>query len=61
MNSKKRARAALVVGFIGLCSLMEAVRLQAFNRWYGVELIASGVCIGVALGVVLWQRKPTGE
>ncbi|HEV2425844.1 MAG TPA: hypothetical protein VGZ29_13530 [Terriglobia bacterium] len=59
MNSKKRARAALTVGFIGLCTLLEAVRFEGLQRWYGAQLLVSGVCIGVAIGVVLWQRKPT--
>lgn len=59
MNRKKRSLAALIVGFIGLCSLLlGVVRFQAYRPADVVELIASGMCVGIALGVVLWQRNP---
>ncbi len=61
MNRKKRSRAALLVGFIGLCSLLQAASLRVFHPADILRLIASGMCIGVAIGVVLGQRKPTAE
>lgn len=61
MNTKKRSRAALILGFVGLCSLLQAARLQVFHPADLVRLVASGMCIGVAIGVVLWQRNPTAQ
>jgi hypothetical protein len=61
MNRKKRSLAALILGFIGLCSLLGAARLQVFHPADIVGLVASGMCIGVAIGMVLGQRKPTAE
>lgn len=61
MNRKKRSLAALIVGFVGLFPLLETGHFKVFHSADVVQLIASGMCLGVALAVVLWQRNPAAS
>jgi hypothetical protein len=56
MNSRKSLSSAiavpLIVGVIGLINLMQNPRFAAFHRVDVLQLIASGMCFGVALSAL---------
>ena len=50
--------AVLLVGLIGLVHLMEQPRFQSYRNVDILQLIASGMCFGVALsGLLVLIRK----
>ncbi|HEV2178005.1 MAG TPA: hypothetical protein VGW33_12530 [Terriglobia bacterium] len=55
----------LVVGFIGLAVLMRNPRFEGFHTVDVLQLLASGMCFGVALAALLLMlqgsRKPSGQ
>lgn len=56
MNSRKPLASAFVVlliGFIGLANITRQPRFEAFHAVDVLQLIASGMCFGVALSVVI--------
>ena len=51
--------AVLLVGIIGLVHLMEQPRFQSYHNVDILQLIASGMCFGVALsGLLSMLRRP---
>lgn len=62
MANGKRAIVPLILGIIGLSTLMRNPRFETFHTVDVLQLIASGMCFGVALGLVLSRRqKSSGE
>jgi hypothetical protein len=52
----------IVVGSIGFLNLSQRPRFQAFHTVDVLQLLATGVCYGVALaGVFALVRGPSGE
>ncbi len=47
----------IVVGFIGVFALMQRPRFQAFHTVDVLQLIASGMCFGVALARIFMRRR----
>ena len=47
----------LIVGFIGVFALMQRPRFQQFHTVDVVQLIASGMCFGVALSRLLTRPR----
>lgn len=50
----------LIVGLIGIFSLMQRPRFQQFHTVDVLQLIASGMCFGVALSRLLMPGRPRG-
>jgi uncharacterized membrane protein len=49
----------LIVGLLGLMSLMNRPRFASFHSVDVVQLLASGMCFGVALAMLIaWLRGP---
>jgi uncharacterized membrane protein len=48
----------LLIGIIGLSTLMRNPRFEAFHTVDVLQLIASGMCFGVALAVLLGMLRP---
>jgi len=54
--------APLVVGFIGFFTLMQRPRFADIHTVDVVQLLASGMCFGVALAaLVFWLRNRTAD
>ncbi len=53
--------AVLIVGLIGLFPLLEKPRFQAYHAVDVLQLIASGMCFGFAVGVLVAQRRSSSE
>lgn len=52
----------IVVGSIGLFNLTERPRFQSFHTVDVLQLLATGMCYGLALaGIFALFRKPTAE
>jgi hypothetical protein len=52
----------LVIGLFGLFDLMQRPRFAGFHRVDVVQLIASGMCFGIALTAVIeFIRKPRAK
>jgi hypothetical protein len=62
MVNAKRAIVPLILGIIGLSTLMRNPRFETFHVVDVLQLIASGMCFGVALAMLLSRRqKSSGE
>jgi hypothetical protein len=48
----------LIVGLIGVFGLMQRPRFQTYHTVDVVQLIASGMCFGVALSRLLMSGRP---
>ena len=57
MNSRKTLTSAIVVpliiGIVGLVTLMEKPRFAAFHSVDVLQLVGSGMCFGVALAALI--------
>ena len=54
--------APLVVGLFGLFTLMQRPRFAAIHTVDVIQLLASGMCFGVALAaLVFWLRNRTAD
>jgi hypothetical protein len=54
--------APLVVGFIGFFTLMQRPRFADIHTVDVIQLLASGMCFGVALAaLVFWLRNRTAD
>ena len=51
----------IIVGCIGLLALMQRPRFQAYHTVDVLQLIASGMCFGVALARILMMARPRIE
>lgn len=67
MLKRKRSVSAsvfvlLIIGSIGFFDLMEKPRFQAFHSVDVLQLIATGMCYGMALaGIIALLRKSAAE
>lgn len=52
----------IVIGSIGLFELMQRLRFQAFHAVDVLQLLATGMCYGVALaGIIALFRKSSAQ
>jgi hypothetical protein len=66
MNRRRRLASAilapLVVGLIGMFNLMQRPRFETFHTVDVLQLVASGMCFGIALAAVFailrGERRP---
>ncbi len=63
MSARHHARSAIlvVVGVIGLVSLMGRPRFQTYHTVDVLQLIVSGMCFGVALAGFFGRRMTDGR
>jgi|GEM_PF-3984654 len=57
MNYRSSVLAPLIVGIIGLTPITRSARFQQFHAVDVLQLIASGMCFGVALMGALVVRR----
>ena len=57
MGSKKTVFIPLVIGLIGLMPLMRNPRFETYHTVDVVQLLASGMCFGVALAALLVKLR----
>jgi len=48
---------AFLVGLVGISTMIGSHRLQHIRTVDAVQLIASGMCFGVAIVIAAWSRK----
>ncbi|MGA3211913.1 MAG: hypothetical protein ABSD20_11455 [Terriglobales bacterium] len=61
LNRKSHAPtgALLIAGLVGLMNLMRKPRFASFHNVDVLQLLASGMCFGLALaGLLAWWREP---
>lgn len=61
MRPVRKPMAVLVIGVIGLWELTLRPRFQAFHLVDVLQLLASGMCFGVALALFLSARRNSGR
>jgi hypothetical protein len=58
MTSRKTVVIPLIVGLIGFVTLTRTPRFEAFHAVDVLQLLASGMCFGVALMAALGRLRP---
>jgi len=51
---------AFLIGLVGISTTVASHRLEHIRAVDAVQLIASGMCFGVALVIAAWSRKSGG-
>ncbi len=60
-RGRKVGFAALFIGLIGFTNVARSPRFEAFRSVDVVQLVASGMCLGVALAGILGRLRARGE
>jgi hypothetical protein len=60
-QSRKVGVGALVIGLIGFMNVTRNPRFESFHAVDVLQLVASGMCLGIALMAILGRLRPRRE
>lgn len=61
MRKRRTIAVPGIVGLIGFMTIARNPRFEAFHTVDVLQLLASGMCFGIALMALLGRLKPRGE